>query len=344
MTIIEKIVGSYMPYATYIDDKDINSKNASSYHDNSEVLDDTDDWMLVDKQPVPPPPPPMLKSSIPIPPSLGAGMPPPPPPMLKSSIPIPPSLGARMPPPPPSMLSASTSKSATGATKKWEIKEDPALYKQQGGEYPYYSSFTITLQKMGIKHYSNIPESDIGNFVSEWKKVGTEMTPPARNISEDKFNDVRQTLTRMDNEWDNYKKANVKETFRGDTEAVIKSYPWLSEFIQKANGINQAYNEPVNQEIDSPTVMSTAKDPTMSYVNQKTIMWHFSLEEGHAGVSEGLYAAEGEVTFPLYNRIHIDSLHFIPEGSAYQNDSKRFGTSHRYVIKATMLPRHSVTQ
>ncbi|CDH22384.1 hypothetical protein [Xenorhabdus bovienii] len=319
MTIaVEKTAGSYMPYATYLNNKDVNSKNASSYHDNSEVLGDTDDWLLVDKQPVPPPP--MLKSSIPIPP---------------------PPLGAGMPPSP--MLSASTSKSATGATKKWRIKEDPALYKQQGGEYPYYSSFTITLQNMGIKHYSNILESDIGNFVSEWKKVGTEMKPPARNISEDKFNDVKQTLTRMDSEWDTYTKANVKETFRGDTEAVIKSYPWLSEFIQKTNGMNQTYSEPVNQEIASPTVMSTGKDPMMSYVNQKTIMWHFSLEKEHAGVSEGLYAAEGEVTFPLYNRIHIDSLHFIPKGSAYEDD-KRFGISHRYVIKATMLPRYSVTQ
>ncbi|MDC9621319.1 YwqJ-related putative deaminase [Xenorhabdus sp. XENO-7] len=38
MTIIEKkIVGSYMPYATYLNDKDINLKNAFSYHDNSEV-------------------------------------------------------------------------------------------------------------------------------------------------------------------------------------------------------------------------------------------------------------------------------------------------------------------
>ncbi|WP_275390735.1 RHS repeat domain-containing protein [Xenorhabdus bovienii] len=289
---------------------------------NPITLSDTDGRMPVNKQPAPPPPPPPVPStSIPPPPPLRAG--------------------AGVPPPPP-ILAAGTSKGVTGTTKKWVIKEDPALYKQQGGEYPYYSSFTITLQNMGIKHYNNIPKSGIGNFVSEWQKVGTKMTPPARNISEDKFNDVRQTLTRMNREWETYTKANVKETFRGDTEAVIKSYPWLSEFIQKANGINQAYSESFNQEIASPIVMSTAKDPTMSYVNQKTIMWHFSLEEGHAGVSEGLYAAEGEVTFPLYNRIRIDSLHFIPEGSAYQNDSKRFGTSHRYVINATMLPRHSV--
>ncbi|WP_274715211.1 hypothetical protein [Xenorhabdus bovienii] len=35
--IEEKIVGSYMPNVTYLNDKDINSKNRSSYHDNSEL-------------------------------------------------------------------------------------------------------------------------------------------------------------------------------------------------------------------------------------------------------------------------------------------------------------------
>lgn len=77
----------------------------------------------------------------------------------------------------------------------------------------------------------------------------------------------------------------------------------------------------------------------MGYVSGKSIMWHFELDSGHAGVSEGLYASEGEVTFPIYNKIKITSLQFIPKGNAYMDDAKRFGTAHRYVVKARMLRR-----
>ncbi|EBQ6151512.1 hypothetical protein DAZ38_28630, partial [Salmonella enterica subsp. enterica serovar Enteritidis] len=81
------------------------------------------------------------------------------------------------------------------------------------------------------------------------------------------------------------------------------------------------------------------KDPGMGYVSNKSIMWHFELEEGHAGVSEGLYASEGEVTFPIYNKMKVTSLSYIPEGQSYMNNAERFGTAHRYIINAKMLPK-----
>ncbi|WP_055136863.1 RHS repeat-associated core domain-containing protein [Pseudomonas corrugata] len=255
-----------------------------------------------------PPPPPMRPS----------GSPPPPPPPSMGGPPLPPGPG-------PQQL----------IKKKWVIEKDPALYKQQGGEYPYYSSFSIALQKLNIEHYSSI--ADMATFVNAWRDIGRNMIPPARNIDHEKALEVQGVLGEIDAQWSGYRRAEVKEVFRGDSPAILNSYPWLATFATK--GGDSAIEKTMNLEIHSPLIMSTAKDPGMGYVSGKSIMWHFQLEPGHAGVSEGLYASEGEVTFPLYNKIQIVSLHYIPKGKSYMNNAERFGTAHRYVIKARMLPR-----
>ncbi|AOE62085.1 RHS repeat-associated core domain-containing protein [Pseudomonas corrugata] len=255
-----------------------------------------------------PPPPPMRPS----------GSPPPPPPPSMGGPPLPPGPG-------PQQL----------IKKKWVIEKDPALYKQQGGEYPYYSSFSIALQKLNIEHYSSI--ADMATFVNAWRDIGRNMIPPARNIDHEKALEVQGVLGEIDAQWSGYRRAEVKEVFRGDSPAILNSYPWLATFAKK--GGDSAIEKTMNLEIHSPLIMSTAKDPGMGYVSGKSIMWHFQLEPGHAGVSEGLYASEGEVTFPLYNKIQIVSLHYIPKGKSYMNNAERFGTAHRYVIKARMLPR-----
>ncbi|MGT9851954.1 RHS repeat-associated core domain-containing protein [Vibrio parahaemolyticus] len=261
---------------------------------------------------IPPPPPP---------PPMGGNPPPPPPPPMGGN-----------PPPPPSLPGQKNA-----PKKKWVIKDDPALHKQQGGEYPYYSSFTIALQKLNISHYDSI--INVGNFIEEWTEIGKNMKPAARDIDEDKFSEVQKTLRKIDAEWSGYHSANVNETFRGDTPIISNSYSWLAEFIKESEGTDDIVQKSMDLEIKSPLIMSTAKDPKMGYVSGKTIMWHFALDPGHAGVSEGLYASEGEVTFPLYNRIKITSLQYLPEGRSYLNNQERYGTSHRYVIKARMLPR-----
>ncbi|ROM66928.1 toxin [Pseudomonas brassicacearum] len=232
------------------------------------------------------------------------------------------------PPPPPGPASQQSIK------KKWAIKEDPALYKQQGGEYPYYSSFSITLKKLNIEHYSSI--ADMDQFVESWRETGSNMIPPARNIDYEKALEVQGVLGKIDAEWSGYRRADVTETFRGDSPVILASYPWLGEFAKEAG--DSATEKAMDLEIRSQLIMSTAKDPGMSYVSGKSIMWHFELEPEHAGVSEGLYASEGEVTFPIYNKIKILSLQYIPEGKSYMNNSERFGVAHRYVIKARMLP------
>ncbi len=93
-----------------------------------------------------------------------------------------------------------------------------------------------------------------------------------------------------------------------------------------------------NVEVRSPIILSTSTDPTISYISPKNIMWHFSLEENHLGVTEGLYTGEGEVTFPLYNRMRINALQYIPKEQAYQNNPGRFGTAHRYIIRQLCCP------
>lgn len=263
------------------------------------------------RMPGPPPAPPMAPPAPP--------MAPPAPPMMKGGTPLP-----------------SAQNQATGK-KTWHIKDDPALWKQQGGEYPYYSSFTITLQKLGIEHFGNI--SDMDTFVKKWAEIGQNMKPMARDIHYDKATEVQQILRKIDTEWSGYKKATASETFRGDTPIVSNSYSWLSGFIKESEGKTEAMSKEMNLDIKSSLIMSTAKDPKMGYVSGKSIMWHFNLDEGHAGVSEGLYASEGEVTFPLYNKMKITSLQYLPEGSSYMDNPDKFGTSHRYIINANMLPR-----
>ncbi|MCI0994772.1 RHS repeat-associated core domain-containing protein [Pseudomonas corrugata] len=269
---------------------------------------------------------------------IPTGAAPPPPPMHPSGPPPPPPPGMRGPPMPPPPMGGPPPLPGVGSQlpikKKWVIKKDPALYKQQGGEYPYYSSFSITLQKLNIEHYSSI--ADMETFVSVWRETGRNMIPPARNIDYEKALEVQNVLREIDAEWSTYRRAEVAEVFRGDSPAILKSYPWLATFAK--GGGDRAIEETINLEIHSQLIMSTAKDPGMGYVSGKSIMWHFQLESGHAGVSEGLYASEGEVTFPLYNKIQIVSLHYIPKGRSYMNNAERFGTAHRYVIKAKMLP------
>lgn len=273
-----------------------------------------------------------INTMIPPPPPMMGGNPPPPPPMMGGNPPPPPPMAGGNPPPPPSMPGQQNV-----AKKNWVIKEDPALYKQQGGEYPYYSSFTIALQKLNISHYDSIIDMD--NFISKWAEIGRNMKPAARDISHDKFIEVQKTLGKIDAEWSGYHSADVNETFRGDTPVISNSYSWLAEFINESEGKSDTVQKSMDLEIKSPLIMSTAKDPKMGYVSGKTIMWHFDLEPGHAGVSEGLYASEGEVTFPLYNRMKITSLQYLPEGRSYMDNPEQYGTSHRYIIKARMLPR-----
>ncbi|OAT44926.1 putative insecticidal toxin complex protein [Proteus hauseri ATCC 700826] len=277
-----------------------------------------------------PPAPPMAPPAPPMAPPAPPMAPPAPPPIM-GGAPLAPSAPGNMPPPFPSAQPQAVGK------KKWEIKADPALWKQQGGEYPYYSSFTITLQKLGIEHFSNI--SDMDTFVKKWTEIGQNMKPAARDIDHDKAIEVQKILGKIDTEWSGYKKATVSETFRGDTPVVSNSYSWLSGFIKESEGKAEAISKEMNLDIKSSLIMSTAKDPKMGYVSGKSIMWHFNLDEGHAGVSEGLYASEGEVTFPIYNKMKITSLQYLPKGSSYMNNPERFGTSHRYIINANMLSK-----
>lgn len=248
---------------------------------------------------------------------------------------------AAVPPPPPPMAPPMPSGGGADAQPKRKFVVDldsqPALHKQQGGEYPYYSSMTIALQKLGIEHYSNIP--DVDSFLQTWATVGLAMSPPARQIDRQKLSEVQATFARMDREWSGYKKATVSKTFRGESPAVLDSYPWLANFAKQTLDSDTVVEQRLDMDMKSPVAMSTSKDPRMHYVKPRNIMWDLTLAEGHAGVSEGLYASEGEVTFPLYNPMRVETVTFIPEGQAYKGDAEQFGTAHRYVIKATMLPR-----
>ena len=309
---------------------------------------DTDGRMPVGAPPPPPPPPPMFGAPPPPPPMPGA-LPPLPPPPPGALPPPPPMPGAMAPPPPPPGASG-----GAPIRRSWRNRErvlEPALKEQQGPQYKYFSSFTVALVEANIPHYN---EAKFENIIGVWRESAAMIFNLEEysehifefmriDISKKKFDWVIETLNRMDKEWGGYTKATVSELFRGDSpERLAKSFSWLKSFIEtvKKSGLENPYEELVeNLEIRSPTIMSTTKSTTVGYVVGAGLMWHFSLAENHAGVSEAIYQIEEEVTFPLYNRIRINALQYIPEGQAYQNNPERYGTAHRYIIKATMLPR-----
>lgn len=251
----------------------------------------------------------------------------------------------RTPPPPPPL--------PLGAVIPWSQRvQEPSstagkkkvvtLLKQQGGNYMYYSSFSLALQKLGINHYNNI--KNIDEFIVEWKKFQKKMRSGSDPVGHEKLEEIKEDFVKIDAEWDSYKKpgSNVKETFRGDQEVIKDTYPWLPPFMEEIESGSQAqpHTKEMDLEIQAPIIMSTSVDPkNVGYILKKTFMWHFDLEEGHAGVTEGLYQSEGEVTFPLYNRIKITSLQYIPKNASYMDDAERFGDSHRYIIRAKILPR-----
>lgn len=158
---------------------------------------------------------------------------------------------------------------------------------------------------------------------------------------EARFNAVRLNLIAIDLEWETYRKpaGNISEVYRGDTESAFNSTPRLVEIFNKYNESTVAASEVVNLEIESPTIMSTTTNPSMEYVSKKSVMWHFSLPKGHRGISEGIYAAEGEITFPWHNVIKIKSVDYLPSGMSYKDEPARYGINHRFIIHAKMLPK-----
>ncbi|PMS08709.1 hypothetical protein C0Z17_28760 [Trinickia caryophylli] len=243
-------------------------------------------------------------------------------------VPSPKAPPAPPPPPPPGRLGGGARPGG------WSKPEDAlAIKAHQGPAYPYYSSFTIALEKLGIADYHDIKDEE--TFLSVWREVGQNMR--AKNIDEDRIKEIVTSFDAMANEWSSYKKSDATEVFRGDTLNVRGSYGWLNDFIEATEKDAGAMSIDLDLEVKCSTMMSTSSDPEMGYVKPKTVMWHFKLPEGHQGVCEGIYG-EAETTFPLYNRMHIDALHRLPAGQAYLGDAKRFGTQHRYVIEATMLP------
>ncbi|MBC8954998.1 RHS repeat domain-containing protein [Xenorhabdus sp. PB62.4] len=273
----------------------------------------------------------------------GAGAPPPPPMMMGAGAPPPPPMmmGAGAPPPPP-MMGAGTPSPGVPA-KKWgtvSVEPELSIHHQQGNEYKFITSFARALHQLGIKHYSSI--NDIEEFVNKWKDIGSKAmdSVAAESIDIDKANKVQGIYKKIDEQWEKYTKADVKETFRGDGTAIEQSYPWFAQFMNENKGGKEGKIQDINQITESVTIMSTAKSHNgIGYIVNAAVLWHFELGKGHAGISEPLVKAEEEVTFPIYNRMKINSLHYIPEGKAYMEDEKRFGTKHRYVINATMLPR-----
>ncbi|MGY5957074.1 hypothetical protein ACUY4R_002497 [Kosakonia sp. BK9b] len=218
--------------------------------------------------------------------------------------------------------------------KKWVIQEDPAILKQQGPLYKYFSSFCIALLKSKYTHYAAV--NDMEEFVKIWRPIAINMGVIEENIDVAKALEIQRDLAVMEQEWPTYKRAVASELFRGDSLTIAESYPWLDSFI--ANGHTTVTCVQVDQEITSPIIMSTSTDPAMGYAKEKPVLWHFDLDTDHRGVEMGLYLSEKEVTFPLYNRIWISSLIYLPEGHAYQDNANKFGVQHRYIIKAKMLP------
>ncbi|MFS3859428.1 RHS repeat domain-containing protein [Proteus mirabilis] len=261
---------------------------------------------------------------------------PPAPPMAP---PAPPMMGgAPLPPPVPGGMQA-----ISKPRKTWgdplKNANSTALSDQQGGNYPYYTGFFRTLYVSKIKHYNDI--SDIKRFVDEWQGINEKSQRKLikENINEQKVLYLQNKLNKMEEEWPKYVKTHEKTTYRGDGLSISETYPWFKDFVDEVKNKDKAVLKQVNIPVSAVSIMSTATTPKSGYVSNANVMWHFNLESENLGVSMPVYKGEDEVTFPVYNKMKITSLQYLPEGSSYMNNPEKFGSSHRYIINANMLPR-----
>ncbi len=261
---------------------------------------------------------------------------PPAPPMAP---PAPPMMGgAPLPPPVPGGMQA-----ISKPRKTWgdplKNANSTALSDQQGGNYPYYTGFFRTLYASKIKHYNDI--SNIKRFVDEWQGINEKSQRKLikENINEQKVLYLQNKLNKMEEEWPKYVKTHEKTTYRGDGLSISETYPWFKDFVDEVKNKDKAVLKQVNIPVSAVSIMSTATTPKSGYVSNANVMWHFNLESENLGVSMPVYKGEDEVTFPVYNKMKITSLQYLPEGSSYMNNPEKFGSSHRYIINANMLPR-----
>ncbi len=240
-------------------------------------------------------------------------------------------LAPPLPPPLPSMPEESTPKKT-----RFVIKDDPEIHKQQGAEYVYYSTFSVAMYHLNYTQPEQIKDVEI--FIKVWQNLALAVKPTPRNISTEKFHEIKKSIIKINQQWSSYSKPPniVNEVFRGDSELLAKSYTWLDKFIKSTQLKTNVIRESVDIKMGSPTILSTSTNPKMGYVHKKSILWHFGLERGHGGVVESIYKAEEEITFPIKQPILIKELFYIPQGSAYQNKPDKFGYDHRYVIRAVM--------
>jgi uncharacterized Zn-binding protein involved in type VI secretion len=221
---------------------------------------------------------------------------------------------------------------------KSEIKEtkEKAIHEQQGDNYLYYSSFSLAMHELRIKSLYDI--EDKAAFLDKWKDIGEKIEPKQKlQIDMDKFNHILDGHKKIEIQWRDYKKATRQDTYRGDNLMLKESYSWLNSFIKKTLGTQKPVTKDLCIMIKSPIIMSTSKNPQVEYISKKTIFWHFTLMAGHGGITEHIDLTD-EVTLPLFTNICIDTLYYIPAGYSYLGDKDKYGMSHKYVIKAKILP------
>lgn len=221
---------------------------------------------------------------------------------------------------------------------------EKAIGAQQGAGYRLYSSYGLALLDSGIEHYADVPrlpEARRTRFMDAWRAFASGMRLHTDDIDDTRESAVRATLSRMATEWHTYRRGSADHVYRGDSPAIRRTYPWLDAFMRATEARTHRVTMPepgrvFDMVLRAPTVMSTAEQHSNPYVTKATVLWHLTLGNGHPGVSEGIYKAEREITLPMYARIAIESLHYVPHGSSYMNDHA-FGQDHRYVIKGRVL-------
>ena len=250
----------------------------------------------------------------------------------------PPPLSPPPPPPPPPPLGSVPRRVAAPSP-------DKAIAAQQGAAYRLYSSYGLALLHSGIEHYNDVPrlpEARRIRLMDSWRAFAQGMRLHAEDIDDARESTVRATLSRMAAEWHTYRRGSADEVYRGDSPSIRRTYPWLDAFMRATEARTRRVTMPASGRafdmvVRAPTVMSTAERHANPYVSRATVLWHLTLGDGHPGVSEGIYKAEREITLPMYARIAIESLHYVPPGGSYMND-RAFGRDHRYVIKGRVLP------
>ncbi len=198
-----------------------------------------------------------------------------------------------------------------------ELKEaEAAMQTYLSSGYKWINSLASALSELDYDPTQFVTldiSSNKEKIVQIWRKIAVGRGYLAENfvktsLTVETLDTWMDRLRLQSKHWDSLgKKRNDEVLFRGDSNHLYDSYPFLNPDI---NDYEDGEHN-INKLISWPGTMSSTYGNPMehNFINKKTIIWHFTLKSGHRGrVIGNNNASEEEVTFPPGNLINIKKI------------------------------------